>query len=192
MPLRIYLLQNKNSKSDKTYGKWYGRVDNDRPMTLMELAKHMAEHNCPYSVGTIFGVLMEMTGCIRELVLESKPIKLDGLGIFYASVESAGVNQRETYDLGKHVKKVVLNYRGSDNLRPIYLTDDAQLEYTRDEKKYRDSIREANNGTGTSGDNSGNSGNSGGNSGNSGNSGDSGGNSAPPAGDDDNEVPGEG
>lgn len=142
MALRIYLTQNNNQYSP-AFGKWYGRVDNDKPMSLRELAQHMSEHNCPYSVGTIYGVLTEMTSCIRELTLESKPVKLDGLGIFYASLESAGASRRHLYDLGKDVKKITLNYRGSDDFRPIYLTDDAQLDYTREEKVARDASRKA-------------------------------------------------
>ena len=48
--------QNKN-KDSKVYGKWFARaVTIGKTVDLDELAKHMSEHNTPYSKGAITGV----------------------------------------------------------------------------------------------------------------------------------------
>ena len=62
--------QNKNRHS-VAYGKWFARaVTIGKTINIDELAKHMSEHNTPYSKGAIKGVLTDMIGCIRELMLE--------------------------------------------------------------------------------------------------------------------------
>ena len=78
--------QNKNRQS-VAYGKWFARaVTIGKTINIDELAKHMSEHNTPYSKGAIKGVLTDMIGCIRELMLEGKAVKLDGLAIFSAGI----------------------------------------------------------------------------------------------------------
>ena len=49
--------QNKNRQS-VAYGKWFARaVTIGKTINIDELAKHMSEHNTPYSKGAIKGVL---------------------------------------------------------------------------------------------------------------------------------------
>ena len=80
--------QNKNQFS-AAYGKWFARaVTIGKTINIDELAKHMSEHNTPYSKGAIKGVLTDMIGCIRELMLEGKAVKLEGLAIFSAGIKT--------------------------------------------------------------------------------------------------------
>ena len=80
--------QNKNKQS-VVYGKWFARaVTIGKTIDLDELAKHMSEHNTPYSKGAIKGVLTDMIGCVRELMLEGKAVKLEGLAIFSAGIKT--------------------------------------------------------------------------------------------------------
>lgn len=72
--------QNKN-QYNSGYGKWYGRAVHEM-MDFDEFIKHMANHHCVFSEGTIRGVLIEMEICLRELLLEGKAVRLDDLGIF--------------------------------------------------------------------------------------------------------------
>lgn len=82
--------QNKNSKS-VAYGKWFARaVTIGKTINIDELAKHMSEHNTPFSEGTIVGILRDMVKCIRELNLNGQPVKIDNLAIFSAHVENRG------------------------------------------------------------------------------------------------------
>lgn len=89
MAVKAYLHQNQ-IKDSKGYGKWYAYADNESPIDLVGLAKHMSEHNTPFSEGTIIGILRDMVKCIRELNLNSQPVKIDGLAIFSTHIENKG------------------------------------------------------------------------------------------------------
>ena len=70
------------------YGKYYPKAVEKETITLRGLAKHMAEHQCVYSRDIIEGVLTKMASCMIELISQGNPIKIDGLGIFWPTVES--------------------------------------------------------------------------------------------------------
>lgn len=89
MALKVYLHQNKNDEST-AYGKWYAMADNEKPIDLVGLARHMSNHNTPFSEGTITGILRDMVKCIRELNLNGQPVKIDNLAIFSAHVQHKG------------------------------------------------------------------------------------------------------
>ena len=55
--LRYKLYQNNNQKSTQ-YGKWYARAVCEQTYNLETLAKHMSEHNTPFSAGVIKGVTL--------------------------------------------------------------------------------------------------------------------------------------
>ena len=108
MGLQVNLYKNNNSKS-KGYNMIYARAENQKPMTTEGLAEHMHDHNSPYDEGIILGVLKQMTRCIRELILDGKPVKLTDLCIFKAAVTSGPAASYLAYDLGKDVKNVRLS-----------------------------------------------------------------------------------
>ena len=87
----IELNVTKNTTSGSPgFNKWYPKAHIIKMLTLPELAKHMSEHNTPYSAGCIQGVLTDMVGCIRELTLQGYSVKIDNLAIFKLSVEGNG------------------------------------------------------------------------------------------------------
>ena len=85
--LNVYKNNNANSNG---YNKYYPRMDYKEQYSIMDLAKHMAEHHTPFSPGTISGVLTDMVSCIRELTLQGITIKIDDLAIFKCTVEGNG------------------------------------------------------------------------------------------------------
>lgn len=116
--------QNKNEDS-KVYGKWFARaVTIGKTVDLDALAKHMSEHNTPYSKGAITGVLTDMVNCIRELVLEGKAVKLPNLAIFSAGIESAkgGATSSEDFSTTKHIKSVYMRARATGEFTRSELT----------------------------------------------------------------------
>lgn len=114
--------QNKN-KNQKTFGWWYGRaVTLGKTYTLDDLAKHMAEHNTPYSAGAIKGVLTDMVTCIRELVLEGKAVKLPNLAIFSAGVQSTGAPSSDEFSVQKNIKSVYMRARATGDFTRDELT----------------------------------------------------------------------
>lgn len=125
MAVKAYISQNKNSMS-KGYGKYYAFADNETPMTLDQLADHMAHHNTPFSKGTITGILKDMVNCIRELNLNGQPVKIDNLAIFSAHIENRGGWQS--------LADVSLSVGGKDdNIQALRLCAQATGDFTKAE-----------------------------------------------------------
>ena len=79
-------------------GLWYARPVIEETFNIETLAKHMANHNTPYSAGVIKGVLADMISCIKELILDGKNVKLDDLAIF-----SVGIVSKERCNLSRRI-----------------------------------------------------------------------------------------
>ena len=110
----FYRKYQNQSKNTAAYGKWYGRaVTLGKTVELDDLAKHMAEHNTPYSTGAIKGVLTDMVSCIRELVLEGKSVKLPDLAIFSVGVQSTAAETSEAFTTQKNIKSVYMRARAT-------------------------------------------------------------------------------
>ena len=138
--LKINLYRNNNTAS-RGYSKIYARVENDPPMNLRELSKHMHDHNCPYDLGTIMGVLTQMVSCIRELTLDGKPVKIDNLAIFSCQVESSGANSYLAFDVAKNVKNIRLGARSTGEFSRAELNKAGKVGYTSLAESLRDAER---------------------------------------------------
>jgi predicted histone-like DNA-binding protein len=159
--------QNKNQYS-VSYGKWFARaVTIGKTVTVDDLAKHMSEHNTPYSKGAIKGVLTDMIDCIRELMLEGKAVKLDGLAIFSAGIKTKkkGALTSEDFSTTKHIDSVYMRARATGEFTRAELTKAGNVtELPKNYTDYHEDDDEPQNPSGGSGSqNSGssNSGNSG-------------------------------
>ena len=86
IPVKIY----KSTRKGATNGKYYARAYYREMFDLPKLAQHMADHNTNFSRGQILAILTDMVGCIKELCLEGKKVKLDNFGFFYPSIRSKG------------------------------------------------------------------------------------------------------
>ena len=84
----INIRKNDNSSS-AGYGKYYPKAVEKKTISMRGLCNHMAEHNSIYGRDVIEGVLTKMVSCMTHLIAEGNPVKLDGLGIFSPTVESA-------------------------------------------------------------------------------------------------------
>ena len=116
--------QNKNRQS-VAYGKWFARaVTIGKTINIDELAKHMSEHNTPYSKGAIKGVLTDMIGCVRELMLEGKAVKLEGLAIFSAGIKTKknGAPTSAEFSTTKHIDSVYMRARATGEFTRQELT----------------------------------------------------------------------
>ena len=79
--------QNKNEDSS-AFGKYYGRIVHTETLNTRKLARHIAEHGSVYTQDVVEGVLTKAEACIVEMLLESKKIKLEGLGTFYLMAQN--------------------------------------------------------------------------------------------------------
>ena len=96
--LELNISQNKN-QSSPAFGKYYARVENKLTLGIDDMAKHMAEHNTPFSVGTIGGILKDFVRCVREQCLNGNTVKIDDLAIFKCSMEANGMTLGEGYKI---------------------------------------------------------------------------------------------
>ncbi len=95
---------------------YYARAAHDETIDLEALANHMTNHNSPFSKGTVSGVLKDMVNCIRELLLESKKVKLDNLAIFSLGLKSTGAATRADFSPGSNIEKAYINALGTGEI----------------------------------------------------------------------------
>lgn len=100
-----------------TKGKFYLRPVYDETVELDQLADHMASHNTPFSKGQLLAVLTDFVGCIKELCMDSKTVRIDGLGIFEARVRSKGAKTLKEFTLSENILSVYVACRGVDEFR---------------------------------------------------------------------------
>ena len=94
-----------------------------------KLAKHMSNHNTPYSAGVIKGVLADMISCIKELILDSKNVKLDDLAIFSVGIVSKkGAASAAEFSLANNVKGLKLRARATGELSNAQINLEGQLK----------------------------------------------------------------
>ena len=144
--IELNVYKNTDSTSAQ-YGKAYARVDYKEMFDVPKLAKHMAEHNTPFSEGTIRGILTDMVKCIRHLTLDGNCVKIENLAIFKASVQSnpcsrygvmratignktARVNGQNV-ETGNAVKNVKLLAQSTGTYTRDELNKDAVLAWTK-------------------------------------------------------------
>jgi hypothetical protein len=96
--LEINVSQNNNSYSS-VYGKHFPRVEYKETMGIDEMARHMAEHNTPFTPGTISGILKDFVKCTREQCLNGNTVKIDNLAIFKCSVQGNGLDIKKDYKI---------------------------------------------------------------------------------------------
>ncbi len=86
----LFKMYQNNIDNDKTKGKYYARIVHTETLGIDKLAEHIAEHGSVYTEDVVYGVLKKFSTCLLEMLLESKKVKIDGLGTFYLSACSKG------------------------------------------------------------------------------------------------------
>ena len=134
--IELYISQNKNTQSE-AYGKYYPRVSYKQTMNIHDMAVHMAEHNTPFSEGTIEGILRDFVKCVREQTLNGNTVKVDNLAIFKVSVIGNGCKELYDADLDKTITASIGTVGKNDKTGPavhsLKLLAQATGEYTREE-----------------------------------------------------------
>ena len=103
--------QNQNSYS-AAFGKWYAQIKNLETLNTRKLANHISEHGSIYTPDVVYGVLEKFRSCLIEMLLESKKVKIEGLGIFYTTLENQknGASKKEEYNPNKHMKALHIRF----------------------------------------------------------------------------------
>ena len=105
------LKQNKNQLS-KIFGKWFASVKAVETLNTRKLAQHISEHGSIYTPDVVYGVLEKFRSCLLEMLLESKKVKIDGLGIFYCTIENekGGAVSQDKFSVGSNLKALHIRF----------------------------------------------------------------------------------
>ena len=65
---------------------YYAKAVSTETLSLRDMSNHIASHGSPYTAAVIIGVLEAFRTCLVEQLLESKKVKVEGLGTFYVTI----------------------------------------------------------------------------------------------------------
>ena len=108
----FYLLKQNNIKNSKIYGKWFARGKTIETLNTRKMANHISEHGSIYTPDVVFGVLEKFRSCLLEMLLNSKRVKIDGLGIFFTTIENekGGALKKEDFSPAKNLKALHIRF----------------------------------------------------------------------------------
>ena len=103
--------KNKNDKSS-AFGKWFAQIKTLETLNTRKLAQHISEHGSIYTPDVVYGVLEKFRSCLMEMLLESKKVKIEGLGTFYCTLENTkgGAHKKEDFNVNKHLKALHIRF----------------------------------------------------------------------------------
>ena len=103
--------KNQNSHS-VAFGKWYAQIKNLETLNTRKLANHISEHGSIYTPDVVYGVLEKFRSCLIEMLLNSKKVKIEGLGTFYCTLENQknGALKKEDFNVNKHLKALHIRF----------------------------------------------------------------------------------
>ena len=160
--------QNKNEHT-AAYGKFYARVKNLESLNTRKLANHISEHGSIYTPDVVYGVLEKFRSCLIEMLLNSKKVKIEGLGTFYTTLEcnKGGAVSKDKFNVNSHVKGLHIRFlpeqEQENNISSRQFLK--QAEFVNVESLLKKEDDDENSGSNESGGGSQNGGDNGGNSG---------------------------
>ena len=107
----VYKNDIKDSES-VMYGKWYARLKSIETMNMTKLAKHISEHGSVFTEDVVEGVMKKFKSCLLEMLLESKKVKVAGLGTFYLTAEctKGGADKEEDFNVNQHIAALHIRF----------------------------------------------------------------------------------
>ena len=124
-----YILKQIKITGNKCFGKWFAKNVVEETIDLDGLADHMSHHHSPYSKGVLKGLLTDMIGCIKELLLEGKNVKIDDLAIFSLGIKNKEMAVKEDdFTVSKNIGGVKLKARATGDLMSKSLNLEATLK----------------------------------------------------------------
>ena len=87
----FYLLKQNKNQGSKIFGKWFAHGKTIETLNTRKMANHI---------------------CLIEMLLESKRVKIDGLGIFYTTLENekGGAPAKEDFNPTKNLKALHIRF----------------------------------------------------------------------------------
>ena len=108
----LYEVKKNTNMKSTAYGKWFAQIKTLETLNTRKLAQHISEHGSIYTPDVVYGVLEKFRSCLLEMLLESKKVKIEGLGTFYCTVENqkGGAQKKEDFNVNKHLKALHIRF----------------------------------------------------------------------------------
>jgi predicted histone-like DNA-binding protein len=108
----LYEVKQNQNEHNAAFGKWYAKIRSLETLNTRRLAQHIADHGSIYTPDVVYGVLEKFRSCLLEMLLESKKVKIEGLGTFYCTLENQkkGALKKEDFNVNKHLKALHIRF----------------------------------------------------------------------------------
>ena len=108
----LYEVKQNQNQFSHAYGKWYAQIKSLETLNTRRLAQHISEHGSIYTPDVVYGVLEKFRSCLVEMLLNSKKVKIEGLGTFYCTLENQkqGAPKKEEFNVAKHLKALHIRF----------------------------------------------------------------------------------
>ena len=108
----LYEVKQNQNEHNAAFGKWYAQIKSLETLNTRKLANHISEHGSIYTPDVVYGVLEKFRSCLVEMLLNSKKVKIEGLGTFYCTLENQknGALKKEDFNVNKHLKALHIRF----------------------------------------------------------------------------------
>ena len=108
----FYLLKQNKNENAKIYGKWFAQAKSVETLNTRKMAQHISEHVSIYTPDVVFGVLEKFRSCMLEMLLNSRRVKIDGLGTFYTTIENqkGGATSKDEFSPNANLKALHIRF----------------------------------------------------------------------------------
>ena len=108
----FYLLKQNKNEDAKIYGKWFAHAKSVETLNTRKMANHISEHGSIYTPDVVFGVLEKFRSCMLEMLMNSRKVKIDGLGTFYCTIENqkGGAVSKEEFKPNANLKALHIRF----------------------------------------------------------------------------------
>ena len=125
-------LRKNTVEGSKMEGRYYPEAESKEALTTKGFAKHVAEHGGLVTYEFMQLVLASIVKCLKEMMSQGQPVKLDGLGTFrptVTSVKQGAASIEEALRMGVNNMVVGVNF--------VFIPENAQGEEITS-KKFKD------------------------------------------------------
>ena len=108
----FYELKKNTNTASRVYGMWFAYGKAVETMNTRKLAQHIAEHGSIYTPDVVYGVLEKFRSCLVEMLLDSKRVKIEGLGTFYCTIENSkgGAESADKFGVNTNLKGLHIRF----------------------------------------------------------------------------------
>ena len=137
----IYITSKKPGTKKENYNQVgtaaYGTAQIHDSLSFDEFCEHIADHNSPFSKGTIKGVLTDAVACIREQLLAGNSVQMGDLGSFYVELSCSPADATDEFTAA-NIKAVNVTWSPGKNFKN--LRDVAEFQVVPSRKAQADAI----------------------------------------------------